>query len=235
MATHGFLLLLLVANSKAVWDSNFGIRSWSPGRARAFECTGTGLFCDSCSSTAFCTEAGATPQFFPCETGQICAGTSPAIACTDYTGAGADGNDCKCGTSSTIEFLVDTYETSKYVVCLPDGQQYFFSCADGETFSTDVNSCVEATTTTLLPTSTTLSSTTISSTTTAAGGPPDCTTTGYHEYAGDCKQFYACQSDDNGGYEVILYRCPGSLVYIPSTGYCNLQSELDTAPGCITS
>merc|ERR1719341_3023008 len=230
MATHGFLLLLLVANSKAVWDSNFGIRSWSPDRARAFECTGTGLFCDSCSSTAFCTGAGATPQFFPCETGQICAGTSPAIACTDYTGAGADGNDCKCGTSSTIEFLVDTYETSKYVVCLPDGQQYFFSCADGETFSTDVNSCVEATT----PTTTT-ATTTISTTTTAAGGPPDCTTTGYHEYAGDCKQFYACQSDDNGGYEVILYRCPGSLVYIPSTGYCNLQSELDTAPGCITS
>jgi len=73
---------------------------------------------------------------------------------------------------------------------------------------------------------------TTSVSTTAAGGVPDCTSSseaGAYPNADDCKMFYACESDNNGGYVVKEYTCPGSLVFDPVNSYCNLASLV---PGC---
>ncbi|CAL4106245.1 unnamed protein product, partial [Meganyctiphanes norvegica] len=208
---------LLVANSKALWDSNFGMRSWSSGRARAFECTEPGLFCESCMNSVLCTAPGATPINFACESGQVCGGTGPAAGCQDYTDNTA--GDCDCDTIGNSGFLVDIYDPSKYFLCIPPQGQFFLSCPDGETFSTDENTCMAPTTTTLSPDVVPQKDSDI-----------DCSAEdiGLHTNDPTCKTYTACYSPTLPG---LLLTCAGAgEVFDTATLRCVPQCDLAPAP-----
>ncbi|CAL4060335.1 unnamed protein product [Meganyctiphanes norvegica] len=222
MATHGFLLLLLVANSKALWDSNFGVGSWSSSRARAFECLAAGFFCESCTSSVHCTGPGATPTVFPCNTGQVCGGTAPTFICMDYVGATSEGG-CDCDSVGNSGFLLDPYDQAmaKYILCvnfptLPEAQ-FFLSCNEGETFSIEDGVCVPVTTTT--------------TTTQAPLDDIDCSTEGIGQHTTDptCKTYGVCFSQS---LPAILTSCGDGEAFDSSKPGC--VPECDLGPAIFT-
>ncbi|CAL4059770.1 unnamed protein product, partial [Meganyctiphanes norvegica] len=116
-------------------------RSWPTSRARTFECPERGLFCNSCTTAAFCTGAGVTPIVVPCGSGEVCGGIAPAVGCLNYVTSNAGYYDCdSIGNSG---FLVDIYDPSNYMLCIPPNSQLFLSCPYGEIFDKETNRCTK--------------------------------------------------------------------------------------------
>ncbi|CAL4114191.1 unnamed protein product [Meganyctiphanes norvegica] len=178
------------------------------------------------------------PEFNECWPAycDACGGTCPESIVTVGDSTSTTSTSTTTSTTSTPSTSTTTSTTSTTTTSTTTPTTT--TTTSTTTPTTTTSTTTPTTTSTTTPTTTTVTTTPTKTTSTISPttGPIECNNSpGYLADPADCKQFYSCQRNDAGVYEPVLYRCPGTLVYIPTKRYCSLQSDLAAAPECIAS